>query len=83
MFTHDQIYNFPEIYPVVTLLLEALLLKAPPADIRKVCCMCVRLHSENSEPTVSISRMTPDEHPPTPPSCRWPLHITLPTLADF
>ena len=28
-----------------------------------------------------ISQTTPDEHPPTPPSCRWPALITLPTLA--
>ena len=45
---------------------------ASPAYIRKVC---VRLHSENSEPT-SFSQMTPDEHPPTPPPCRWPTLIT-------
>ena len=30
-----------------------------------------------------ISQTTPDEHPPTPPPCRWPAHITLPTLAKF
>ena len=45
--------------------------------------ICVRLHSENSEPTMLISQTTPDEHPPTPPSCRWPAVITLPTLAKF
>ena len=63
---------------VVTL--EAKLLKTSPADIRKVCC--VRLHSENSEPTL-ISPTTPEEHPPTPPPCRWPALFTLPTLCKF
>ena len=32
---------------------------------------------------VLISQMTPDEHPPTPPPCRGPGLITLPTLAKF
>ena len=59
------------------------LLKASPTDSRKVVCVCVRLHTENSETTMSISQTTPDEHPPTPPPCRWPLLITLPTLAKF
>ena len=45
--------------------------------------VCVRLHSENSEPTMLISQTTPDEHPPTPPPCRWPALITLPTLGKF
>ena len=53
--------------------------KASPTDIRKVY---VRLHSESSEPTMLLSQTTPDEHPPTPPLCRWPA-ITLPTLAKF
>ena len=43
-------------------------------------CVCVRLHSENSEPTM-FSQMTPDGHPPTPPPCRCPALITLPALA--
>ena len=30
-----------------------------------------------------IYQTTPDGHPPTPPSCRWPSLITLPTLAKF
>ena len=55
--------------------------EASPADIRKVCA-CVRLRSEHSEPTM-FSQTTPDEHPPTPPPCRWPSIITLPTLAKF
>ena len=25
----------------------------------------------------------PDEHPPTPPPCRWPALIILPTLDKF
>ena len=45
--------------------------------------VCVRLHSENSEPTMLFSRTTPDGHPPMPPPCRWPALITLPTLAKF
>ena len=45
--------------------------------------VCVRLHSENSEPKMLISQTTPDEHPPTPPPCRWPALITSPTLAKF
>ena len=32
---------------------------------------------------MSFSQMTADEHPPTPPPCRWPAFITLPTLAKF
>ena len=60
--------------------LEAHLLTASPADIRKVC---VRLHLENSERTMLTSQRTPDEHPPPPPPCRWPDLITLPTLAKF
>ena len=27
--------------------------------------------------------MTSDEHLPTPPRCRWPALITLPTVAKF
>ena len=42
--------------------LKAQLLKASPADIRKVC-VCVRMLSENSEPTRWFSQTTPDEHP--------------------
>ena len=45
--------------------------------------MYVRLHSENFERTMLISQTTPDEHPPTPPPCRWPALITLPALAKF
>ena len=30
-----------------------------------------------------IFQTKPDEHPPTPPPCRWPALITLPTLAKF
>ena len=45
--------------------------------------MCVRLYSENSEPTMLIFLTTPDEHPPTPSPCRWPALIALPTLASF
>ena len=41
------------------------------------------MHSENSEPTMWFCQTTPDEHPPTPPPCRWPALITLPTLAKF
>ena len=43
---------------------------------------CVRLHSDNSEPTMLISQKTPDEHPPPSP-CRWPALIALSTLAKF
>ena len=46
-------------------------------------CVCVRLHSENSESTMLIYQTTADEHPPTPPRCRWPVLITSPTLARF
>ena len=44
--------------------------------------VCVRLHSENSEPTM-FSQTTPDEHPPKPPPCRWPALVALPTLDKF
>ena len=30
-----------------------------------------------------IFQTTPDEHPPTPSPCRWPVHITFSTLAKF
>ena len=30
-----------------------------------------------------IPQTTPDEHPSTPPACRWSAFITLPTLAKF
>ena len=30
-----------------------------------------------------IPQTTPDEHPPTPPPCRWPALITVPALAEF
>ena len=59
-----------------------MLLKASPADIRKLC-VCVRLDSENSELTLLISQTTPDEHLSTPPPCRWPTLTTLPTLTKF
>ena len=39
--------------------------------------------TQNSEPKMLISQTTPDEHIPTPPPCRWPALITLPTLAKF
>ena len=45
--------------------------------------VCVRPHSENSEPTMLISQMTPDEHFPTPPPCRWTALITLPPSPSF
>ena len=46
-------------------------------------CVCVRVLSENSEPTTLFSQKTPDEHPPTPPPCRWPAFITLRTPTKF
>ena len=61
-------------------LLELLSLKVSPADVRSVC---VRSHSENSEPTMRFSQTMPDKHPPTPPPCRWPALISLPPLASF
>ena len=45
--------------------------------------LCVRLHSESSEPTMVLSQTTLDEHSPTPPPCRWLALFTLPTLAKF
>ena len=45
--------------------------------------VCVRLHSESSEPMIFFSQTMPDEHPPTLPPSRWPALITLPTLAKF
>ena len=55
--------------------------KGPPSRYSKT--VCVRLHSDNSEPTMLISQTTPDEHPLTPPPCRWQALITLPTLPKF
>ena len=43
----------------------------------------VRLQSENSEPTMLFSQTMPEEHPPTPPPCRRPTLLALPTLAKF
>ena len=45
-------------------------------------CLCP-LSLRNSEPTKWFSYMTPYEHPPTPPPCRWPTLITLRTLTKF
>ena len=45
--------------------------------------VCVRLHSESSEPTMLFSQTTPDEHLSTLPPYRWPALITLRTLAKF
>ena len=45
--------------------------------------VCVRQHSDNSEPKMLILQTTPDEHPPMLPPCRWPALITLPTLGKF
>ena len=49
-------------------------------------CVCVRMHSESSEPTMLFSQTTPDEHPPTPPPCRWPtpsLYAPSSTFSSF
>ena len=46
-------------------------------------CACVRMSSENSEPTRWFSKTTPGEHPSTPPPCRWPALITLRTPTKF
>ena len=74
-------------YPLVILFrLEAyffrsLASKGFPSGYSK--SVCVRLHSESSEPTILFSQTTPDEHPPTPPPCRWPALLTVPILAKF
>ena len=61
--------------------LKGLASKGFPGGIRNVCVCPPALG--NSEPAMLISRARPDEHPPTPPPCRWPALITLPTLAKF
>ena len=61
--------------------LRSLASKGSPSGYSK--SVCVRLHSENSEPTMLISQTTPNEHPQTRPPCRWPALITLPTLVKF
>ena len=38
---------------------------------------------EKSEHTMQVSQTTPDEHPPTPPPCRWSARITLRTSTKF
>ena len=45
--------------------------------------VCVRMPSEKSEHTMQVSQTTPDEHPPTPPPCRWSARITLRTSTKF
>ena len=45
--------------------------------------MCVCLHSENSQLPLLISQTTPDEHPSTPPRCRWPALFTYPPSPSF
>ena len=47
---------------------RTLAFKGFPSECSK--SVCVRLHSENSEPKTLVSQTTPDEHPPTPPPCR-------------
>ena len=59
--------------------LEAKLLKASTAGIRKVC---VRPPALRKLRTYDAD-FSNDGHPPTPPPCRWPALITLPTLAKF
>ena len=44
--------------------------------------VCVRLHSESSEPAMFSQTMS-DKHPPTPPPSRWPALFTLRILAKF
>ena len=67
--THETAHNF----------LEKINFKDFPSGYSKSVCP----HSESSEPTMLFSQTTPDENPPTPPPCRWPDLITLPTLTKF
>jgi len=60
--------------------LEAWLLEASPADIRKMCVCPPALRKLRTYDDADSQTM-PVEHPPTPPPCRWPALITLPTLA--
>ena len=53
-----------------------------PNGYSKSVFVCVRLHSESSEPIIFLQQTMPDEHPPTPPPTRWQV-ITLPHLAKF
>ena len=61
--------------------LRSLASKGFPSGYAK--SVCVRLHPENSEPTMLISQTTPEEYPSMPPPCRWPALITLPNIAKF
>ena len=61
--------------------LRSLASKGFPSGYAK--SVCVRLHPENSEPTMLISQTTPEEYPSSPPPCRWPALITLPNIAKF
>ena len=67
-------------YTYVRAPLEASHFKASPADTRNACVR-VRVHSERPKSTVLIFQTTPDQHPQTPPPCRLPTLITIPTLA--
>ena len=57
-----------------------LLIEASPADIRKMCVCPPALRKLRTYDDADSQTM-PVEHPPTPPPCRWPALITLPTLA--
>ena len=59
-----------------------LLIEASPADIRKMCVCPPALRKLRTYDDADSQTM-PVEHPPTPPPCRWPALITLPTLARF
>ena len=67
-------------YTYVRAPLEASHFKTSPADTRNACVR-VRVHSERPKSTVLIFQTTPDQHPQTPPPCRLPTLITIPTLA--
>ena len=47
--------------------LRSLASKGFPSGYAK--SVCVRLHPENSEPTMLISQTTPEEYPSMPPPC--------------
>ena len=81
---HSSQVNHQLFQPKYPVPLEATSKGLPRGYSRSVCvCVCVRLHSENFEPTTWFGEMTPDEHPPTPPPCRWPAPITLRTPTKF
>ena len=57
--------------------------KVFPSGYSENVCVCVRMPSENFEPTMWFLQTSPDEHPPKSLPCGWRALITLRTPTTF